>query len=138
MNSSGMDKVRKAAITGAVAAGAASFLFGEAGQTRFLGMAMPTVAAIGLANAGASVAADLSHDYILPHIPQPQQFANIESAALGIGVSGGTTAYLLSSGRIGSETTMNAFLLGAGSYVAGDYIDHTVFRGGSNAFSAYY
>lgn len=135
---SGMDKVRKAAITGGVAAAAAKLIFGEAGTTSFLGMEMPVVAAIGLANGAASVAADLSHDYVLPYIPQSEQFANVESAALGIGVAGGSTAYLLNANNVGGENTVNAFMLGAGSYVVGDYIDGKFFRHGPSAFSAVY
>lgn len=134
-----MDALRKGAITGAISSAAAALVFGEAGSTRLFGMSMPTVAAIGVSNGIASVGADLAHSYVLPMIPGNAKFANVESAALGIGISGGATAFLLNRENVGSERGLNAFLLGAGSYIAGDYVDDKFFQhNGSGAFSSYY
>jgi len=124
--SSYQDKVRKGLITGVVAATASTVVFGQTGNTNIFGITVPTVAAIGGANALASVAADVAHDYVLPYIPFDARFQYAESALLGLGVAGGSTAFILNKENLGSASTMNAFLLGAGSYAAGDWIDSKV------------
>lgn len=123
------DKLRKGAISGAIAGTAASMIFGESGDTQLFGMNLSIPFAIGLANAGSSVLADYSHDYIFPMIPATSKYANLETAALGMGVSGGASAYFLNSENVGSASTLNSFLLGAGSYAAADYVDSKVFGG---------
>jgi hypothetical protein len=127
--SSFTDKLRKGAISGAIAGTAASMLFGESGDTILFGQNIPIPWAIGIANAGSSVLADYSHDYIFPMIPATSKYANLETAALGIGVSGGASAYFLNAENVGSASTLNSFLLGAGSYAAADYVDGKVFGG---------
>ncbi len=131
-----MDKARKAVITGAIAGTASALVFGQSGGSTILGFELPTNVAVGVANGASSMAADYAHDYILPAIPGQAKWANLESAALGLGVSGAGTAWILNSENIGSESTMNAFLLGAGSYAAGDWVDSKVF-GGQRAISYY-
>ena len=136
MSSTFMDKARKAIITGAIAGTASSLIFNQGGSAEILGMTLPTNMAVGVANGASSLAADYAHEYILPSIPGNQKYATLESAALGLGVAGGGTAWILNSDNIGSATTMNAFLLGAGSYAAGDWVDHKVF--GSMGSISYY
>ncbi len=130
------DTVRKAAITGVIAGGASMLLFGQQGSTDLFGVSMDVNLGVGLANAASSIAADLAHEYVLPNLPMNAKYANAESALVGLGVSGGATAFLLNRENIGDASSLNAFLLGAGSYAAGDYIDSTFFRGQSTAFSA--
>jgi hypothetical protein len=132
-----MDKIRKATITGAVAGLASAVIFGETGTYQVAGVNLPTPVAIGLANGASSVVADLAHEYVLPQIPMNAKYANLEAMALGLGVSGGSTAFLL-NGSLLDSSSMNAFLLGAGSYAAGDYLDQKFFNNGSTAFSATY
>lgn len=127
-----MDTGRRAAVTAAVG-GVASMLMGENGSTALFGVVMPAPVAIGTAVGLSSVAASLGHDYILPHIPLDQKYNNIESAALGIGLSGGSSAYLM-SGLTFDSNMRNSFLLGAGSYVAGEYIDKKLFVEGYSPF----
>lgn len=124
-----MDKTRKAVITGAIAGTAASLVFGQTGTSNLAGFNLPTGLAIGMANGASSLAADFAHEYVLPAIPGNQKYASIESAALGLGVAGAGTAYILNMENVGSETTMNAFLLGAASYAAGDWIDAKMYGG---------
>lgn len=136
MQQSWMDTARKGAITGVVAGAAAAYVFGESGSTTLMGVRMPTAVAIGAANGAASVAADMAHDYVLPHIPQSQKWGQIESAALGIGTAGASTTLILNGQQIGNERGMRAFLLGGASYMVGGYIDNTLF--GASAYSAPY
>lgn len=128
MQSSFMDKTRKAVVTGVVSAGIASMM-GSGGYTDALGVELPVPVAIGASNAVASVAADLSLEYVLPHIPGNDKYSYLESAALGLGVAGAGTAYILNREQLGSYTTMNAALLGAAAYAGGDYIDSKFFGG---------
>jgi hypothetical protein len=117
------EKLWKGAMAGAISGGAAYFLFGESGNSQILGIDLPNPVVIGGANMAASVGADLAHEYLLPHIPGNQKFAAAESAALGIGISGFGTAWLLNREGLTPGTFFNGFALGAGSYVAADYID---------------
>lgn len=130
------DKVRKGAITGAVAAAAGYFLFGETGDTNFLGTAVPVPLALFGGMAASSILADTAHDYVLPHIPGNEKFSNIEAAALGIGVSGAASAYIL-NGTLGTSSAMNSAILGAGSYAAGEYFDSKFFGGTSGSLGYY-
>ena len=130
MTTSLKEKVMKGAIAGTIAGVASSALFGESGSTTLLGIDMPIPVAIGVANGAASVAADFAHDYIFPHIPGNQKYTTIESTLLGVGVAGGATTWLLNKENLSLGTAMNGFALGAGSYVAADYIDSKI--GGSS------
>jgi hypothetical protein len=130
------DKARKAVITGAIAGIASSVVFGENGTSDAFGVTMPVSAAIGVANGLSSLAADLSHEYVLPELPQNAKYATLESTVLGLGVAGGSTAYILNRENLGGASTMNAFVLGAASYAAGDYIDNKFFQS-PTAFSQF-
>ena len=65
----------------------------------------------------------MATNYILPDIPGNHKYSTIEGTALAIAASGGITmlgmSYGLSANR---ESTVQQILLGAGSYVLGDYI----------------
>lgn len=102
---------------------------GESGSQSVLGMTLPTTVAIGGATALASLGADVAHDTVFPLIPSTARYAGLETAALGLGTAGAATAFILNQESLGSETTLNAFLLGAGSYAAGDWIDGKFFSG---------
>lgn len=131
------DKLRKAAITGGVAYMAGTF-FGEQGQTQLGGFTISLPTALAATTAVGSVAADVSHDYILPYIPGNDRFANPESAILGLGVAGGASAYLLNEGNVLNGPGLNTFMLGAGSYAAGEWIDGKFFRQGGVASLGYF
>lgn len=130
------DTLRKGLITGGVAAGGGALLFGETGQTNFLGYTVPVPVALFAANAASSMLADVAHNYILPSIPGNEKFSNIEAAALGLGVSGASSAYIL-NGTLGTTESMNSALLGAGSYAAGEWIDNRFFGGSSQSLGYY-
>lgn len=117
------DAAIKGAITGAIAAGGSMAIFGESlnNSQQVLGFNLPVPIAVGAGAAVGSVAADVAHQYILPHIPGNKKFATLESAGLGIVVSGGATMWAIDSMGGVSERGTDAFLLGAGSYVLGDW-----------------
>ena len=121
----------KALLSGAIGAAAAYILFDEKGSVNLplLSIPIPTAAAIGLAVAGGSITADLAHDYLLPHINKSAKLTQIESTLLQIGVTGAATSAIIIYG-LGApvENLPTTFLLGAGSAVAGDYIDVKLFK----------
>jgi len=131
------DKARKAAISGGVA-WVAGKMFGEDGQTQVFGMNLSMPTALAGTTAIGSVAADVAHDYVLPYIPGNDKFNNVESAVLGLGVSGGSAAWLLNEGEVINQPAFNTFLLGAGSYAAGEWIDNKFFRQGGGMASLGY
>ena len=108
----------KSLLTGAVNGITSFILFGNQ-DVSVMGMNMPSYIVSGLGGVGSSVAADLAHNYIMPHIPVNQKYDAIESAALGIGISGGVNYLLMAP--LGSSMA-DSFLLGAGTYVAADYV----------------
>lgn len=122
--SSFTDKLIKGAVSGAIAGGV-SMIMGEGqGSTTIGGFQLPNPLAIGGSVAASSVIADVAHDYALPYISASEKMATIESVALGGGLSGGATALILNKENLFTGQTLNAFLLGAGSYYAGDYINN--------------
>lgn len=108
----------KASLTAVIAGTAAAFLI-PSGSVSIAGMSVPQSAAIGLGAAGGSIAGDLAHNYILPHIPQNEKYLAAESAAVSIGAAMGG-AYLAMS-MMGDIPITTPLLLGGGSYVAADY-----------------
>lgn len=128
------EKLVKGAIAGGIAGVASAVLFNESGNTNLFGLNMPIPVAIGLTNGSASVGADLAHEYIFPYIPGNQKYAQLESAALGLGVAGVGTAWLLGREGLSPSTFMNGAVLGAGSYAAADWIDSRFLGGSSDTF----
>lgn len=129
----------KAGITGAIA-GAGSMVFHGEGfnnGVHLWGTTVPAPVAIGAAAATGSVGADLAHTYILPHIPGHEKFLRIESAAVGIGASGLATMGTMQLMHASGEKAMDAFILGAGSYVAGDYISEKFFPSTGTALNLF-
>src|SRR5690349_5821515 len=76
----------KATLTAGIAGVAAAFLI-PSGSVTVAGMSVPQSIAIGIGAASGSIAGDLAHNYILPHIPQSQKYLGIESAAVSIGAA---------------------------------------------------
>ena len=119
--------VKKAAISGAVAAAGGYLLFGEAGNTIPVGgMNIPASIVIAGSVAGASVVSDAAHEYILPMIPQDKKLESVESVALSVVTSGLASAGALRVAGVPSTNTLSSFGLGAGSYLASDYAYHRV------------
>lgn len=110
----------RGAVVGAAAAAGAMLLFGEGRTIPVFGQEMPAFIPVFLATGAASVATDLTHSYVLPHIPGNQKYAQAESAALAIVASGGITYGLLN--LIQPVDALPAFGLGAGAYIGGSYI----------------
>jgi hypothetical protein len=115
----------KAAVTGATGALAGYIFLNEgSGSFKLFSLNVPTSLALFAASATGSLAADIAHDYILPNINKDSKLTNIESALLQLGVSGAATSGILVYGAGAPvQNIPNMFLLGAGSAVAGDYIN---------------
>lgn len=115
--------VTKAGLTAVVAGTAAALLLPQ-GTASVAGMPIPGSVAIGLGAATGSVVGDLTHKYVLPHIPQSEKYQGIETAAVSlIGASIGSYVGMRS---IGEVPIMTPILLGGGSYFAADYIFHHI------------
>lgn len=122
----------KASMTGAIATAAAALLI-PGGSGSLAGIQIPGSIAVGLGCAGGSVTGDLAHKYVLPHIPQNQKYLKAESAAVSIGAAIGG-AYLGMNIISGSVPILTPVLIGGGSFVASDYIYHTVLDKNSGGF----
>lgn len=117
----------RAAVTGGVAT-VGSLLMGDSlSQSVNLGpLSIPAPLGVGASVAASSVAADISRNYILPSLPGNAKYADLEGTALGLGIAGASSAYLLSS--IGSrQPWLIRAAMGAGSYAAGDYVHGKLF-----------
>lgn len=110
------------AVVGATAAVASMLLFGELRNIEMFGQSIPAFVPIALGTGLGSIATDLTHDYLLAHIPGNQKFQMLESSALALGISGLTTYLVLSNIGGGEVRMLPTIALGAGSYVAGSYI----------------
>ena len=121
----------KSALTGALAAAAASFLI-PGGSGTIAGMQIPGAVGVGLGCAAGSITGDLAHKYVLPHIPQNQKYINAESAAVSV-VSAMGGAYLGMS-LLGDVPIMTPIILGGGSYVASEFIYQNVLNKSTGGF----
>lgn len=121
----------KATLTAAIAGTAAAFLI-EPGSIDLAGMSVPQAAAIGLGAAGGSIAGDLAHKYILPHIPQNEKYLGVESAAVSI--TAAVVGAYLGMNTIDAIPPMVPVLLGGGAYIASDYVYHHVIDRSSGGF----
>ena len=118
--------VVKPAIVGGVAAVASKFFVGGSGTLPLFGMEWSPSTVIGVSCAGASIAAGLSHDYVLKMIKgQSVATQELEAKALAPALTALATigaAYV----TIGPVSDLRAALelaaIGAGSEVAGAYI----------------
>lgn len=117
--SSFKDKAIKAGVTGLIGA-TAGYILGERGTTTVSNMQVPTTALIAVGTGVSSIAADYAGEKIYPDTTENQRLMHITSGALGLGVSGATTSLILNRGF--GPNSMNSFLLGAGSYAAGDWV----------------
>lgn len=114
-----MHKTIKAGVTGLIGA-TASFIMGENDSLTVGGMDIPVPVVIGLSTGASSIAADYANDMWYPDTSEPDRLMNLSTAAVGLGVSGASTSLLLNKG-IG-DNNVNAFILGAATYAAGDWV----------------
>lgn len=120
-----MDKVydygAAAATTGASAFLLAKVLGGQSSSNAISG-GMSIATTVGLAAAAGSVISKLSHDYVLPHIPQPEKWATIEAGALNVVASGGGAigaVYLMDPAEARADALPIAFYAVAGEMLGG-------------------
>lgn len=123
MNVEWKEIASKAALTGALAGLAAVVLVGGDATVPLAGIQLPTSVAVGLGCAAGSVSGDLAHKYVLPHIPQNQKFAGVESVAISAGASV-LGAYVATMGTGLPFTTVA--MLGGGSFLGSDYVYHQI------------
>lgn len=136
MNLDLQHKLVKGAVCGGIAAGISMVVGDGQGQGRIFGMEMPASAAIGIASGLGSVSADLAHQLIFPYIPQSEQYAKMESAALAVGVSGAVTAYSLGAPP---EQFWTTAAVGAGSNALADYATYGwLYSGSGHADSSFF
>ena len=122
--------VVKPALVGGVAAVASKFFVGGSGTLPLFGMDWSPSTVIGVSCAGASIAAGLSHDYVLKMIKgQSVATQELEAKVLAPALTAVATigaAYV----TIGPVSDLRAALelaaIGAGSEVAGTYVHNMV------------
>lgn len=88
-----------------------------------IGSGMNFATAIGTSAAVGSVAAQVAHDYILPHIPQDKRFVSVETAALNAAASGAgaLAAIYFMDPRVAMGNPLTIAGLAVGSEVIGNY-----------------
>lgn len=114
----------KSGITGATLAAASGIMYGM-GNVTVAGVNVPTVIPMFVAGAGSSFGADYIHDLYYPHLGSTaQKLGDIGATALGAGVAGAASTAIAALG-VGMDTAnyLPMFALGAGSYVAADYLE---------------
>lgn len=127
----------KAGITAAVAGVGSMVLHGESINVSVPigGMgSLPAPFLVGAAAGLGSAASDAAHYWVLPHIPGNQKFQNIEAAALGFTTAGIATMATVNYFGGAGEKSMDAFLLGGGAAVAGDYITEKIYPASGSSF----
>lgn len=126
------DIATKAALTAAVGGVAGMLLVPGGGSVSVLGMQVPQYVGLGIGAGIGSVAGDLAHNYVLPHIPQDQKWIGVETAAVSVGAAA-AGAYVGMS-MFGSVPIMTPLLIGGGSYIGADYLYHNVWDMKSGGF----
>jgi hypothetical protein len=121
----------KATLTATIAGVAANFLI-PGGSVNVAGMSVPQAAAIGLGAASGSIAGDLAHKYVLPHIPQNEKYVEAESAVVSVGAA--IAGAYVAMNMIGDTPIMTPVMLGGGSYLLSDYVMHHVIATSSGGF----
>jgi hypothetical protein len=113
----------KAGVTAGIA-GFGSLLLGQYGNIEFFKMSFPGFM-VSAGTAGlSSIAADLGHVYIIPHIPVDKKFENTEAMALNGGLGAASFAAFSFAGIEGLEyrNAGKLALFGAGSVLGGEYL----------------
>lgn len=118
------DIATKAALTAAVGGVAGMLLVPGDARVSLLGMQLPQYFGLGIGAGIGSVAGDLAHNYVLPHIPQNQKWIGVETAAVSVGAAAAGAYFGMS--MFGEVPIMTPLLIGGGSYVGADYLFHNV------------
>lgn len=120
----------KASLSGLTMGIGSVLLFGESVNRSVLGMSVPSYIPIAVAGGMGSLAGDLAHDYVLPHIPQPKKLANLESAGLNFATSGGVfVGSLMALTGIQSNYIPKAFAFGGAVKLGVDSVYHNYLEG---------
>ena len=119
-----MEKIdyTKSVLSAGTTAALAYLLVGDASSpVNILGMDMPGIIPLAAGGAASSIAADLAHEYVLPHISPSEKWENAEAIALGLGVSGLVSTAVLDMSGVPRANAGKSFVIGAGGYALADY-----------------
>lgn len=120
--------LKRAIYSAAVGASAAAFLFGESGETAsLLNMSLSAPIVVGASVGVGSIISDLTSDYVINKMDESGSIKTLENTALKVGISGAATLISLKT-LSGIDPSLNTFLVGATSKLAGD----AVFQGYDN------
>jgi hypothetical protein len=112
------------------------YILGNTGQVQLLGTNLDKNLSFALLTGASCLVANTAKDYVIPRIPGDQNIKNIAQKAVGPALCGGSVVAmeaLLENGSsnttvasiIGGTANQNSyaldFVVGAGSYVAGEY-----------------
>ena len=103
---------------------------GQYGNIEFFKMSLPGFMVSAGTGALSSIAADLGHTYVLPHIPLDKKFLNTEAMALNAGLGAGSFALMSFAGIDGLDYSNvgKLALFGGGSVLGGEYLFNTWFN----------
>ena len=118
-------KLMKSVVTGGVLALAGSIGYGV-DTVQLLGISVPSVVPLFVSGVGSSLISDIAHKKVFPQlVGAGAKLGDLTATALGAGIAGAASVGILQMG-VGlpnTESMFQAALLGAGSYVAAEYIE---------------
>eukprot|EP01130_Rhizamoeba_saxonica_P012589 TRINITY_DN5333_c0_g2_i2.p1 TRINITY_DN5333_c0_g2~~TRINITY_DN5333_c0_g2_i2.p1 ORF type:complete len:123 (-),score=9.27 TRINITY_DN5333_c0_g2_i2:25-393(-) len=108
-------------VGAAVSAGASALLFGEMNtKIPVLGQKVPVPLVMAGIGGASMVAADIVHEYVLPHLNKDKKMQNNES--LAVGATGAALGTLALYTVLGGSDPVKGEVLGAGSFLASEAI----------------
>ena len=125
------DMAIKAGIAGLIGVSGSLAMGENFANTASLGpLNMTAPLMVSVATASASVVADVAHCYVLSNIPMDQKWNNLESAAIGVAVSGLGTVAVLKLAGAANRSMLGGVALGGASFMGADYISSKVLKRG--------
>jgi hypothetical protein len=117
-------KLVKSAVTGAILSTAITAVYGM-GTIPVAGYNLPAIVPAFATGAGASLISDFAHDQLYPHLPGASaKLSDVVAVGAGAGMSAAATVGIMKLAMgLPNESLLPAALLGAGSYVASDWVE---------------
>lgn len=116
-----------AVMTGVVAGILTKYYFGDIENVEYFGMSVSAPFASGLGCGVGSVISDLTHELVIKRLGITNQMMNSASLGVQVGIGGVASAGVLYFGGLPVQNVLPAVALGAGSKLAGDYLNYKVF-----------
>lgn len=116
----------RAALSSGIASVGSAVLFGDTGYVNVLNMNVPAYIVIGAASAAGSVVGDITHEYLLPNIPQPEKLQRAESMAVDFGASGLAATLALKAAGMGNDQILKSTVFGGVTKLGTNYIYNNV------------